>query len=1125
MFRYVVRVFRALRSRGKSFRLRIRRFMLPLTVALLGVNLFYSQFVVGKKVDPESRRVAHRLEEIGRTTDPVVDGWLDTWNDTMFVRRLWENRPPAEWAERGVSVLLFRDTTLVYWSHDIFQARSNVFWLASESSLRQIGDLQLVSRLERRGDKSAVVAVELYDRRTGRYNPALFPDQRIALLSAGDSVRARLVQAEPIEVGPGRFFVEARAMTAMPWWAEYCGWAGVMMLCFWVKNLVRRRTSRENVYWCAAALLGVLAVLRVGLFLSGMPNENSVLFSRIYGLHNPILISLGDLILSYGLFFVWAVYLFQVRTKLGWKFRQLGRAGQAAVAGAFCTMIAGIVAVFHYALILSIYSPKINLQIYDIFQLSYISVVFYLLTVLFVGGRILIGYTNLSLFGNRGIGWRVGFTVALILLFLWPVSDQIHGTGGGLVVFYLLSMAAHYIRMINRRYPSFLISLVIFSLYVSYFATRENRSAQNNAQMLYARILGTVPQDRILRNDVAGGDERNLDDRFRDFTYARVRDNRIAFQYGNGYDYQALTDAVATGRDTLIRWNGKQHFLYNYYVDGQRNTLIVSRKMSTMLDAVALFTYIFLLLFILCGLVLELVGYTFDIHRLGSRMTFRIRVVVIGVVLFAMLAVTLVIVNHTLVNFREEQRRFVNNHMQRLGVSIVDYLASRPLDPETARRWIDLENKDLRYDINLFWPNGDLAGASADHDRRIVRMNSEAYRALHYLNEPFFTFVDGSRYISAFAPIVVEGTLRGYLNLEYYSSNSNSSFLRHKLLVDVLSLFLIILCLAVVLSEILYRLLTKPFNRLHEALGNISRMEKIHDIGSGRKISDEVGMLVEQYNTMIDYLAESYRQLALNEREGAWREMARQVAHEIKNPLTPMRLKIQMLQRYLSHGSGEELKNRVEATLTLLLEQIDLLTKIASEFSDFAKLGEGHPERIDLVRLVCHVARLYAGDERIGIRLRIDGREVAADGAEVAEALPAVWVVADPDHLTRVFVNICQNAVQAMAAQRSGTIDIELRRIENRVQVRFVDSGPGIPEEIRDKIFVPNFTTKSSGSGLGLALSRKIVELLGGTITFDTILGVGTTFTVELPLDTLPAGDASAAGSSGTATGLPASEK
>ncbi len=547
--------------------------------------------------------------------------------------------------------------------------------------------------------------------------------------------------------------------------------------------------------------------------------------------------------------------------------------------------------------------------------------------------------------------------------------------------------------------------------------------------------------------------------------------------------------------------------------------MLISRKATTMLDAVSLYVYIFLLLFILCGLLLEIAGYTFNIQRLGTRMTFKIRAVVIGVVLFAMVAVTWVIIGHTLSNFRSEKRRFVNNNMQRLGYSIAQYLQDTALDERTAREWLAGEQNDLDYSISLFDPNGNLIATSADSPLDASRMNSAAYRYLHYLGMPLFyeTDLGQSQYTSAFAPIVTNGTLRGYLNLQYFSPSASNSYLQHELLSDILNLFLIVLCIAVLLSELLYRLLIKPFNQLREAMGNISKMQKIDAVGSSRKISDEVGLLVEQYNTMIDYLEESYRRLARSEREGAWREMARQVAHEIKNPLTPMRLKIQMLQRSMRQNDCDTLRPQVESTLALLLDQIDLLNKIASEFSDFAKIGEGRPVRVDLIPLVCNVAKLYSGYDNIGVRLHLEcgsglpDSDPAAGGVEaVSVPLPVktdsrpIWVTADPDHLTRVFVNICQNAVQAMAGQSPAWIDIDLRVLCGRAWISFRDNGPGIPEEVQKKIFTPNFTTKSSGSGLGLALSRKIVEQLGGHIAFESTVGVGTIFTVDLPIDTAP---------------------
>ncbi|WP_294599623.1 HAMP domain-containing sensor histidine kinase [uncultured Rikenella sp.] len=1080
---------------GLRIRARTAPYLLPAAIALFAINLYFTVFRVGQDVDPGLKHIRTAITRIERETDRVARSWLEAEDDSLYIERLWRNDLPAEWNERGVSLLLFRDTTMVYWSNFPFQINMNDFWLTPSQSIRKIGPSQGLTFVRARGNRSAVVTINLYNDETGVYNPHIFREQRITLLPTSDGLHARQIGAARIETDNCSFYVKAKPREEVPGGASFCGWAAILLLCLYLKHLIRSRTRRHNALRHAALFFIVLALLRTGLHYAGIPNANGALFAKVYGSNNVILGSLGDLFLTFGMGFVYVAFLFNIRAKLGWDYRRRKQPIQYAVVAIYCLLTAVVVAVFHYALVLSIYTPRINVQIYDIFDLSYNSVIFYLLFVLFVGIRFLMVQVRHVLFASRHLWQRTLITGGLIILLLAPFESQIRYTGYILLLFYLMLALTGYSRPRYRYLGPFLISLAIYSAYFAFFATMEDTAAQTNAQRLYARVLATSPHDRIIQQDeeVPEGD-LTPDIRFRNFTYIRVTDDYIHFKHGNDNDYQALLSAVPTGHDTILYANGEAHYLFNYDAPGARHgLLIVSRRDSTILDVAAMYAYTFLILFVLCGLLLELAGYTFDIQRFSSRMTLKIRAVVISVVLFAMVAVTTVIVHHTMARLKGDNRRVVNTTIQRLATDLARYLTTHPLDRETAAQWLATEQHKDEFAISLFTPAGRLIASSAYNTTYLGRMRSQAYRSLHYLKRPMFVMdVGGAQYTSAFVPIVSEGALLCYLNLQYYGAKTNGGFLQHELLADVLNLFLIILCISVILSEFLYRLLTKPFNQLHEAMRNISKMQKIGAAGSSssRQISDEVGLLVEQYNRMIDYLEESYRQLARSEREGAWREMARQVAHEIKNPLTPMRLKIQMLQRTLKQQEQQtELNVKVQETLSLLLDQIDLLTKIASEFSDFAKMGEGHPAQIDLRVLLRNVASLYSDHDGIEVRL------------EPGPDTGPVWVTADADHLTRVFVNICQNAVQAVGDRPDGRIGIELHLSDGRVRVRISDNGAGIPEEIQAKIFVPNFTTKSSGSGLGLPISRKIIELLGGSIGFESIPGEGTTFVVDLPID------------------------
>jgi nitrogen fixation/metabolism regulation signal transduction histidine kinase len=246
---------------------------------------------------------------------------------------------------------------------------------------------------------------------------------------------------------------------------------------------------------------------------------------------------------------------------------------------------------------------------------------------------------------------------------------------------------------------------------------------------------------------------------------------------------------------------------------------------------------------------------------------------------------------------------------------------------------------------------------------------------------------------------------------------------------------------------------------------------------------DEVGDLIQHYNDMMDALAESTQRLARSEREGAWRTMARQVAHEINNPLTPMKLTLQQLQR---HKGTERFDEYFDRSTQLLIEQIETLGHIAKSFSSFAKMPEVNPTEVDVAKkLYAFIMMMRNNDAQVPIRYVGPNQ--------------GVEVVTDAEQITQVFTNIVRNALQAMEGQDNADVIIVLKQVPDNqrlakdlsesdqwVEIAFSDNGPGIADEVRNKVFIPNFTTKNAGAGLGLAISKNIVEGSGGKITFQT---------------------------------------
>ena len=320
----------------------------------------------------------------------------------------------------------------------------------------------------------------------------------------------------------------------------------------------------------------------------------------------------------------------------------------------------------------------------------------------------------------------------------------------------------------------------------------------------------------------------------------------------------------------------------------------------------------------------------------------------------------------------------------------------------------------------------------------------------------------------------------GILNVPNYDF-STSSIETNKFYETLIELYIGLLIGAGIFAFFLSRNITRSLRLIGDKMKGVGFNKKNEKINW--KNQDEIGELINRYNTMVDELEQSANLLAESERETAWREMAKQVAHEIKNPLTPMKLNVQYMEQSLK-ADDPDFKEKMNRFAQKMITQIDTLTEIANEFSSFAKMPTTSLSSVDLRLIMRHTVGTF--NNEIKVVKELNGIESAI-------------IKGDENQLIRVFNNLLKNSSQAIPEGRVGVIQVILTEDQSSYFVEIKDNGKGIDPSEYENIFTPNFTTKSSGSGLGLAIVKNIIKNHGGKIRFESKLNIGTSFFLTLP--------------------------
>ncbi|AWX44683.1 Putative sensor histidine kinase NtrY-like [Flagellimonas maritima] len=461
------------------------------------------------------------------------------------------------------------------------------------------------------------------------------------------------------------------------------------------------------------------------------------------------------------------------------------------------------------------------------------------------------------------------------------------------------------------------------------------------------------------------------------------------------------------------------------------------------------------------------------------------------------LIASVLIAGVTIYQYREQSKDYHEDRLERKEEQIlqsINYVLKETTYPETTEN-LQYIFKDEIYKIsdvqnvpfNIYDLEGGLIRSSrpsfeidsisncldanilnnllANPDKRYVEEKSAAgdnYKAS-------YTYINDTK----FKPI-------GIMNLPYFEDNTFNNMELREFLFRLAGVYLLMLLSAVILAYFISKYITRSLQTVSDMMTqtDLTRRNKKIFI---KDTSEEIGKLVDSYNGMIDELEESAVKLARSEREQAWREMAKQVAHEIKNPLTPLRLTVQSFERKFNPNDPEA-ESKIKEFSKTLIQQIDTMSSIASAFSNFAKMPAQQNETLNVVKIVKLALDIFNEDY---IHFISDEEEIIAK--------------LDRTQLIRVVTNLVKNAIQALPEIASPRILVTVASEGNQVKISVADNGIGIADEFKEKIFEPKFTSKTSGMGLGLGMVKNIVENYNGSIRFTSQVNKGTVFTVKFP--------------------------
>ncbi len=576
------------------------------------------------------------------------------------------------------------------------------------------------------------------------------------------------------------------------------------------------------------------------------------------------------------------------------------------------------------------------------------------------------------------------------------------------------------------------------------------------------------------------------------YSFAKYKNGVLIYKFGD-YQYSLNLqnyETIGAGKESFNS-NEYNHILIK---KNKESSFIISKENKDIIETIAPFSYYFIFLTLFLFFFYLITNFSIKIFKVQISFRNRFQFTLLSIILTSFLVIGITTMLYLVHLNDTKNNEILSEKAHSVLIELEHKLANEDhLGPDMYQTLNDLLVKfSLVFfsDINLYSLDGRLIASSRlqlfDVGLQSGLMNIAAFDVL--ANKEKLLFIQNEKlgnyeYLSAYVPFRnAENKLIAYLNLPYFARQTEIQLEITNFLVALVNIYVLFFVIAVLVTIVISRRISKPLQLIRQSIGGIRLGKSNEKINWSRK--DEIGELITEYNRMIDELTQSARLLARSERESAWREMAKQVAHEIKNPLTPMKLSVQYLKRAWDEDA-KDWDQRLDRFTKTIIEQIDSLSEIASAFSDFAKMPIQKSEFIDIKQIINTALELYKENTDVKFLLHLPEDEYI--------------VRSDKNQMLRVFNNLIKNSIHAIGNKKGGQVTISIKKSQYEQIVMIADNGDGISDEMADKIFSPNFTTKTGGMGLGLGIVKNIVLNTGGEIWFESELNKGTAFYISFP--------------------------